>query len=200
MSPMKRRLPSAQCWLMTDARLGDRLPAILAAMPPRSAVIVRPYAMNRHGRTALIRRMRHVARAKRHLFLHAGRSRIGFDGLHLGGAASRIACPGRYGLMSIPVHNAGESARALRIRADVVLVSPLWPTRSHSGAITLGARGFARLAARHDHVIALGGMTAARFRTLRHHGAHGWAAIDAWQDSGRSRQCIDGHSADELGD
>lgn len=78
------------------------------------------------------------------------------------------------------VHNAREVALAQHSGARIAFVSPVLTTRSHPGSRVLGAAGFAALAAQFSGCcVALGGMDAARFRTLRHHGAHGWGAIDA---------------------
>lgn len=171
-------------WLMTDQRLGARMSAIVAAMPPRSGVIVRPYAMAAEGRAALIRSIRRTARAKRHLLLIADRRDAGFDGVHAGGPVRGRSGKVGSGLLSLPVHNRAEADHAKRLGADMCLISPVGPTRSHPGAQALGARGFALLShrlGRLSWIVALGGMTEGRFRQMRHHGAHGWAAIDAWQ-------------------
>ena len=167
---------------MVDARLGDSVPAIVAAMPPRSAVVVRPYAMQAEKRVELIRSIRRVARAKRHLLLIAGGgSDAGFDGRHGDGCRTK-------GFLSLSVHDRRELAQANGLGADAVLISPVWQTRSHPDGAALGKRGFARLAGRSSaKVIALGGVTERQFAPLRIHGAAGWAAIDAWLPSNAQR-------------
>ena len=61
----------------------------------------------------------------------------------------------------------------------MVLLSPLFPTRSHPGAPALGRVRFAGLARRVDGaVMALGGVKAEHRWMLRGIGADGWAAID----------------------
>jgi thiamine-phosphate pyrophosphorylase len=176
----RRTVPT--CWLMLDARLGHDMATIVATMPPRSAVIVRPYAMETNGRAKTIRQIRHIARAKRHLLLLAGPGSIaGYDGRH-GNSFSRPGTSGQF--RSQVVHHNRQLRRAEQQRADAVLISPIWPTRSHEGAPVLGRRGFSRFAAAASgKAIALGGMTADRFRALRAQGAKGWAAIDAWRPS-----------------
>ena len=67
----------------------------------------------------------------------------------------------------------------MRARADLVLLSPVFPTRSHPGAATLGPVRFGSMALGR-RVAALGGMDAQRFKRLRYLGAYGWAAIDAF--------------------
>ena len=175
------RVPT--CWLMTDARLGTAMVAIIAHMPPRSAVVVRAHALDQHGADAAIRSIRRVSRAKRHLLLFAGPgepTRRGYDASH-GGPLSRTR-KRQCRLLSMAVHNAQEARRARRLGADYAIISPIWPTRSHLGAPAIGNRSLAMLAAMAGGAaIALGGMDAKRFRSARRFGATGWAAIDAWQ-------------------
>ncbi len=177
--PAARTIP--RCWLMADARLGDTLVAAVLRLPPRSAVVVRPYAMTAAQRSGVsVRAIRRAARARRHLLLIGGRGPVaGYDGRHLGGGGPALARGAPW--WSLPVHDARDALRARRIGAGAVLVSPLFPTRSHPGARTLGLAGFARLAARAAvPAVALGGLDAARFVAARRHGAAGWAAIGAW--------------------
>lgn len=173
-----------RCWLMTDARIAALLPAIAAALPPCSAIVIRPHALPATGRAALTARLRYIARARRHWLLLGGTGALtGFAGRH-GSRGAHRRTPGR--LLTLPVHDAREAARARRLDADAALISPVFPTRSHPGAATLGRAGFARLAAQAGRpAIALGGMDASRFARLRYQGAAGWAAIDAWGDRGR---------------
>ena len=73
-------------------------------------------------------------------------------------------------------HDLREIGQANRYRAQAVLISPVFPTRSHPGAATLGRVRLLLLARRaRMPTIALGGMTARRFGGL---GVYGWAAID----------------------
>ena len=71
-------------------------------------------------------------------------------------------------------------SRGWKAGADLLFVSPLFPTRSHPGAPSLGLPRAARIGRGLDlPQIALGGMTAKLFRRLRGR-FEGWAAIDAW--------------------
>jgi thiamine-phosphate pyrophosphorylase len=170
---------------MTDGRLGEAMPMIAARrLPPRSAIILRSQALAGHDVMPLARQLRRIARARRHLLLWAGKRRPkGFDGVH---DRTGRAQPGA-GFVSRPVHDQRQALVARRRGADAVLISPLYATRSHAGAVTLGRAGFARLAGSSGApAIALGGMTARRFAALRRSGAHGWAAIDAWLGAGQT--------------
>jgi thiamine-phosphate pyrophosphorylase len=63
----------------------------------------------------------------------------------------------------------------------MVMVSPVFPTRSHPGAPALGAARAARIGRLAGvSVVALGGMTERRWRRVAGLGFAGWAAIDAW--------------------
>jgi thiamine-phosphate pyrophosphorylase len=173
-----------RCWLMTDTRAGDAMSDIAArVLPPRSAIIVRPHALDGHDVARLSTALRRIARARRHVLLWGGAGRpAGFDGIH--NRTGRARRGARF--VSRPVHDARQAQAARRLGADAVLVSPVFATRSHKGAATLGRRGFARLAAASSApAIALGGMTARCFAVLRRSGAHGWAAIDAWLEGGQ---------------
>lgn len=181
-----------RCWLMTDRRLGRSLPALVAGLPPRSGVIIRPYAMEPEGRAMMIRAIRRIGRAKRHMLLIADRATTGFDGMHGGGPVRvKLAAAKRGKIVSMPVHNSREAIAARRAGVRLCLVSPVLPTRSHSNAPCLGRQGFARLARQlgpHAYAIAMGGVDAAAFGRLRSDGAYGWAAIDAWQSANRKQR------------
>lgn len=72
-----------------------------------------------------------------------------------------------------------ELIAAERAGADLILLSPVFATRSHPGAPVLGPVRFGLLARQaRTPIVALGGMTAKRARALPD--AYGWAAIDAW--------------------
>jgi thiamine-phosphate pyrophosphorylase len=67
---------------------------------------------------------------------------------------------------------------AARNGATFVLLSPVFPTRSHPGARTLGRMRFSSLSRSSAiPVIALGGMDRRRMWGLP---AYGWAGIDGW--------------------
>lgn len=170
---MPRRHPLPHRWLMTDERLGDALLPIVRTMPRGSGIVFRHYATPPAERRALFAAVRRIARARRHMLLVAGPVLPGADGVH-----GRRARGGR-GLATRPVHNRAERIAAERAGVDAILISPVFATASHPGAAALGRVRFGMLVrGARVPVIALGGMTAARARTLN--GIAGWAAIDAW--------------------
>jgi thiamine-phosphate pyrophosphorylase len=177
-------------WLMTDERIDERdLVQAVARLPRGAGIIFRHYRIPSAARRALFERVRTIARARRLVLLLAGSAKQAAawqaDGWH--GAARAMSV--RPMIRSAPVHSLPQIRRAERTGADILFLSPVFPTRSHAGAPTLGRVRFADLARQaRQPVIALGGMTAARARSLCRAGIHGWAAIDALSgSSGRAR-------------
>lgn len=173
---MRSRQPLPRLWLMTDERMGESLWGALARLPRGSGVIFRHYKTR--DRRAVFEQVRKVARRRGLVLLLAGNSKQAAawraDGVH--GRSPHRLTPCRL-LRTVPVHDARELAAA---RGHAVVVSPVFATRSHPGARTLGPLAFAFLAKRASvPVIALGGMNARRYRRMAPLGAYGWAGIDA---------------------
>jgi thiamine-phosphate pyrophosphorylase len=178
MPPMADRYPVT--WLMTDERLGEGLWTALRKLPPGSGVVFRHHATPPAERRTIHRRVRRIAKARGLVLLVAGGGLSG-DGVHKAGQGS--------GLRSWAAHDRAEAVAGWKAGADLLFVSPLYPTRSHPGAPTLGAARAARIGRSLGLPrIALGGMNAQRFRRLR--GTfQGWAAIDAWGRKNTFKGC-----------
>ncbi|MCB2051509.1 MAG: thiamine phosphate synthase [Novosphingobium sp.] len=178
---MTRRQTLPQLWLLSDARNDAGLFAAIARLPRGSAVVFRHYHLPRAERYARWIEVRRMAHRFRHWAVLADaphRARQwGADGIYAsaaGFAGHRAAGAGL--LRIVTAHSMRELAAARRAGADAVMLSPVFPTRSHPDGNSLGVVRF-RLLARWAGVpvIALGGMTAK--------GAHAanwprWAAID----------------------
>ena len=180
---MRARHPVPTHWLMTDERLGERLWPALAHLPRGGGVVFRHYSLPAAARRALFVRVRQVAQRRRLVLLCAGGA-VGRGGAGVHNRRGR-------GLMTVAVHCASDVARAERAGANAIFVSPVFATRSHPEAKVLGPLGLARIARRaRVPVIALGGMTHARFRRLGGLGIHGWGAIDAWAVPRQKRNAV----------
>ena len=178
---MPPRHPLPRLWLMTDERLGEGFWDALARLPRGAGVIFRHYATPPAERRRLFDRVRRVARARRLVLVLAGRPAQALawhaDGVH-SRSGERHGAPRL--IRTAPAHSRTELIAARRSGADLALLSPVYATRSHPGARTLGTIAFGRLAAGAGlPVVALGSMDARRFRALRALGAYGWAGIDA---------------------
>jgi thiamine-phosphate pyrophosphorylase len=161
---------------MTDERFGERLLPSIAALPRGSGIIFRHYSLDPSARRALFEQVRRVALSKRHWLIIAGDATIArgshFDGFHGRRQSTRF--------QTAPVHSVREAIAAQRAGADLLFVSPIFATRSHLGARALGRVRFGLLTrGLKTPIIALGGMTKSRTRSLKILGIYGWAAIDA---------------------
>lgn len=174
---MPRRQPLPPIWLVSDARNDRALERVLCRLPRGSGFIFRHYHLPEAERRARFVALARIARAKGHLVVLAGTPvqarRWGADGAYGSPAmlARGVGC-----LRLVTAHSLREIGQARR--ADALLVSPVFTTRTHPSGATLGPLRFRQLAARAQApVVALGGMDARRVRRLRW---PRWAAIDAF--------------------
>ena len=174
---MRVRQTLPDLWLLSDERNDAVLEDALARLPRGSGFIYRHYHLADAERIARWFELRRIARSRGHLMILADSSLTarewGADGIY---GAPRALYPTSDLLTLATAHNLAEIGQANRVRADAVLLSPVFPTRSHPDACTLGPTRF-RLLARQAQmpVSALGGMTP---HTAGRLGWPRWAAID----------------------
>ena len=172
---MPPRHPLSKTWLISDARNDAALERALKRLPSGSGLIFRHYHLPQAARRARFEHLRRLARQHGHCLVLSGSV----------AQARRWRADGAYGadlsrgpalLRLVTVHSLRELRRARR--ADAVLLSPVFPTRSHPGGKVLGPLRWQAIAARSPvPVIALGGMNPRRARQLK---ARHWAGIDAF--------------------
>lgn len=181
--PRNIRLHPPRLWLMTDERIsGDQLLSAVARLPRGAGIVFRHYRLHPTARRALFRQVQAIARRRGLALLLAGTARQArawrADGWH-GGGGRTVGTPPRRMLHTVSAHDLPQIRAAERTGVDLVFLSPLFPTRSHPGGNVLGKVRFGLLSRQaRTPLIALGGMTRARARTLGSMGVHGWAAID----------------------
>ena len=155
-------------WLISDARNDAALESALGRLPRGSGFIFRHYHLPPAERRARFVVLARIARARGHVVsLAASRALARRWGADLAyGAGGHL----------VPVHSLREIGRASQ--AAALLLSPVFPTRTHPGRKALGPVRFRLLAARaRVPVIALGGMNP---HTARRLGWPRWAGIDAF--------------------
>jgi thiamine-phosphate pyrophosphorylase len=167
---------------MTDERQNEALWRALARLPRGAGVVFRHYRTPPAERRRLYERVRAIARARGLVLVLAGAPRDAIawraDGAH-GRSPHRTGA--RPLLRTAPAHGARELLAGRRRGAALLFLSPVFATRSHPGARTLGPVRFGKLVEGYaKNVIALGGMSRSRGDRLAALGAYGWAAIDAW--------------------
>jgi len=179
--PARQTFPDL--WLLSDARNDAVLEEALRKLPRGSGFLYRHYHLPPKERVARWFALRRVARARSHVLILADSSLTarawGADGIY---GAARALYPTANDLLTLATaHDLADIGLANRMRADAVLLSPAFPTRSHPDAAGLGPLRFRRLAARAQMpVIALGGMNR---QTARRLDWPRWAAIDGLSSS-----------------
>jgi thiamine-phosphate pyrophosphorylase len=169
-----QRWPTA--WLLTDERLGTDLDHAMARAAAAGAGIL----VRHHGSSAAERR----GIAKKAVALGSFVAVARDVALAKSVGAMFVHNPDGECLelpFSLSVHDAAEASRAAACGAALAFVSPVYPTRSHPGAPTLGEVGAIALADLCEcPAIALGGMDRRRGAALMTRGFAGWAGIDCW--------------------
>lgn len=166
-----------ELWLLSDERNDAGLELALRRLPPGSGFVYRHYHLPPAERVARWHALLRVIRMRKHLAILADSALTarewGADGIY---GPPRALYPISELVTLATAHSLRELGEANRAMADAVMLSPVFPTRSHPGARGLGPVRF-RLLARHAQmpVIALGGMTS---QTARRLGWPLWAAID----------------------
>lgn len=181
---MRQCQPIARVWLLSDARNDAVLESVIARLPRGSGVVFRHYHLPDAERRRRFEVLRRLCRARDHALILAGSPALARAWRANGSYGA--PCAGR---TIATAHDLAEIGRANRLGARAVMLSPVFPTRSHPGAATLGAVRFWLLAPRAGMVvIALGGMSP---RTARWLGAPRWAAIDGLTPPSHSKKSQD---------
>lgn len=173
---VSKRQPSlSPVWLISDARNDGVLETALRRLPRGSGLVFRHYHLGEAERRARFCQLKRLAHLRGHVIVLAGTARKarawGADGAY--GSPVQLA-GGPAALRLATVHSLRELRQAAR--ADAVMLSPVFATRSHPGVPSLGPLRFLLIAQKSPiPVLALGGMTPRRAALLP---VHGWAAID----------------------
>jgi thiamine-phosphate pyrophosphorylase len=161
---------------MTDERLGDQLPqAVARAAAAGAGVIVRHHASSPAERRAIAAEV--LARGA---LLGVSRD-VALAG-QVGAAIVHNPVGDTWGLpFSLAVHDAEQARVAAQRQPALVFVSPLYATRSHPGAATLGEQAAMKLAELAGcPAVALGGVDREAGERLIEQGWAAWAGIDSW--------------------
>jgi thiamine-phosphate pyrophosphorylase len=175
---MRVRQTLPDLWLLSDKRNDQLLELALRSFTVPLAFVFRHYFLPAGERRRRFRSLQRICREQGHLVILSDTPRTarswGADGVYGPPAALTSRRPGLLAVAT--AHDLGELAAANRLAADAVMLSPVFPTRSHPGARTLGPLRFRLMAERaRIPVIALGGMDALYARQLQW---RRWAAVD----------------------
>ncbi|CAA6604871.1 Thiamine monophosphate synthase [Rhodospirillaceae bacterium LM-1] len=178
--------------LMTDSRLANPLSA--AAKLQRGSWVILRFQVGEALPSYAVP-LRRLCRQRGLEFLVAGDHRLAAklraDGLHLSERHARTFClstalswiggkrPRRW--LSVAAHSSRGLAQAARIKANVAILSPVFPTRSHPEVKPLGLCKFQNLSkSARLPVIALGGVSRQTAKRLTQAKLVGLAGISAF--------------------
>lgn len=180
---IRKRAPF-QLAFMTDLhRLPDQ-EEIIRTMPTGSAVILRDYRAK--NRQSLAVKYSTLCKTRSVKFFVGGDSEIAStveaDGLHLPEfAKASFQRKNWTGPISASCHSLNDLIDAHNLGADIGFLSPVFATKSHTAAITLGAQQFHEIASQSPiPVLALGGIDAGNARKLSNRNVVGFGAIGAF--------------------
>ncbi len=172
---------------MTDTfRVPDPL-SVIQNLPRGAGVIFRHYEDPNHLK--LLHILRQECRRKGLIFLIAGDLKLAqrfADGVHFPeGMAKKlpgeIIRPYKKFMITTAAHNKRALAQAVKINVDAILLSPVFPTKSHEGAKSLGLTRFAiECEAVKRPIYALGGISQLSGRKLRQTNCAGIAGISGF--------------------
>ena len=172
---IKNKPPSI--WLFTDSIKTLRPVKLAESLPKRSGVVIRHY--NSKKKEAIIRDILNIKKRRMLTVLISGKNRrnINVDGNHIPQWANYNNKLNK--ITSISVHTAKDIRKSINLKADLVFISPVFPSTSHKskhhlGVIKLGL--LARLFKK--NVVALGGMNNKNIARLRSLPISGCAGID----------------------
>lgn len=180
---LRRRGALPRLWLFTDERrLPDPIGAVRRLPRGRAGVVFRHDGAS--GRAVLGRAIGRICRDRRLTLVVAGDARLARAlraGVHLRGG-TRATSHRPQGVITSSAHSLADVWRAVRAGADLVFLSPAFPTASHPGAPGLGPVQWGKLSRRAPagaRLAALGGVTGANVRRLPARACYAVGAIGA---------------------
>lgn len=128
-------------WILSDARNDAVLEAALKRLPRGSGLVLRHYHLPEAQRRARFAALLRIARARGHRVVLAGTmAQARAWGAHGAYGPARLLAPGGGRAAAGDGPSLGEMTRAAR--ADALVLSPVFPTRSHPGGKVLGPLRF----------------------------------------------------------
>ncbi len=168
---------------ITDRKRAQGAESAISRLPPNSAVIIRDY--DHSEREAYAKDFVQIAHRYDVRALVAGDARlahkIGADGFHMPEYQLWQSMPSRHGfsLVTAACKSQKSMCRAAQMGVNMALYSPIFPTRSHQGAKTIGVHKLSRVIAHAPlAVAALGGINAKTIKKLDAINITAIAAID----------------------
>jgi len=176
----KMKLPNL--WLFTDSLKTLKPIELSKRLPKKSGLVIRHY--NSKNKTIILNDILHIKKRRMFTVLISGKYKRGLniDGNHFPQWANPINNGNK--ITSMSFHHAKDIRKSINLKADLIFISPVFPSTSHKnkqclGVIRLGL--MARLFKK--HVIALGGINNKNITRLRSLPISGCAGIELFTEN-----------------
>lgn len=179
----------------TDRSKVSNFEKTIAGLPKNSAVIIREYDLDKKARAIFAQKIVTLARP-RGLKILVGKDfelarQIKADGVHFSDLDrltpqlfKKKSFPQKF-IFSLACHSLKSILSLAKLRADLVFISPIFPTTSHSDAKNFGLRNLAKIAVKTKKpsyvlppVFALGGVNFENIKSIRKLGISGFGGIE----------------------
>ena len=176
----KNKLPNL--WLFTDSIKTLSPITLTKSLPKKSGVVIRHY--NSKNKETIIKNIIRIKTRKTLTVLISGKYKRNFnvDGNHIPQWVNYNNKLNK--LTSISVHSGKDIRKSINLKADLVFISPVFPSTSHKNTQHLGVVKLGLLSRLFKkHVIALGGINNKNIARLRSLPISGCAGIDMFIDN-----------------
>jgi thiamine-phosphate pyrophosphorylase len=183
----------------TDRKKISDFEKIIKNLPKNSAIIIREYDLTKIEREIFAKKIIDLAKPRTLKILigkdFALAKKLKADGVHFSDRdhlplqfLNKKSAPKKF-IFSISCHNLKSVLKSLKLKPDMIFISPIFPTTSHSDAEILGLRNLAKISSKTKKrgylfgltsapIYALGGINSDNIQSVRKLQISGFGAID----------------------
>jgi thiamine monophosphate synthase len=182
--------------LFTNRRKIFDFEGVIRNLPKNSAIIIREYDLSKNAREDFAREIFTLAKKRSDLKVLIGKDlalakKLKADGIHFSDfdklplqILNKKSFPKKF-ILSFSCHSEKSLLNIRKVNADMVFISPIFPTSSHNEAKTLGVRNLAKITTQNKNrtysrlpLFALGGLNKENLKLLQRLPLQGFGAID----------------------
>jgi thiamine-phosphate pyrophosphorylase len=179
----------------TDRKKISDIENTIKNLPKKSVIIIREYDLDKKNREIFAQKIITIAKAKGFKTLigkdFALAKKLKADGVHFSDfdKLPQQIFRNKSFILSFSCHSLKSVLRIEKLKADMIFVSPIFPTTSHPGAKIIGLRNLVKIAVKAKSsnyaakIYALGGINLTNLKSLRKLPISGFGAIDLFNYS-----------------
>ena len=187
----------------TDRKKISDFEKIIKILPKNSTIIIREYDLDKKKREDFARNIVNLARVKnreKNLQIIVGKDfalarKIKADGIHFSdfdklpqSFLKKKSFPKKF-IFSFACHNFKSVLKALKLRPNMIFISPIFATTSHAETKIIGLRNLRKISLiskkqnyLHNKIYALGGINSENIKSLRKLDISGFAGINLFKN------------------